>query len=171
MSAYGLDDTRDPAELHTHPVSRLTGSSTSKDYYPAILRSYGLIARAKNADTLSDVDKLDVIKGQLAAGRPVILSVANSFSRETGAHSPLKGLVASHWISLWGYDDTRRVFHTYDPLVSPSLSDPDAPIGNKDRSYETVLRIWSGSQLSRRLLGTFAWIFIADPLDVRRSGL
>jgi len=166
LMAYGLDDTETPAELHTHPLSRLTGSSVSRDYYPSILRSYGLVARAQNADRGDAAFKLEVLKRELAAGRPVILSVANAFSRRTGAASPLKSLVASHWISVWGYDDARAAFHVYDPLVAADQADVNAPIGNTVRPYEVVLQIWTGSHLSRRLLGRYAWIFVADP---RRS--
>lgn len=163
LAAYGLDDTELPADLHTHPISRLTGSSVSRDYYPGILRSYGLVSRAKNADRGDDAFRIETLKGELAAGRPLILSVANAFSRSTGGASPLKALVASHWISLWGYDDARGVFHTYDPLVSADQADAGAPIGNKDRAYDVILRIWPGSHLSRRLLGSYAWIHVADP--------
>lgn len=161
LSAYGLnDDVREPWELHTATLSRISGSSTSLDYYPSILRSYGLIARARNADGLAADEKIALLKGLLVAGNPVILSVASHFNRETGDFQTLKGKVASHWISLWGWDDGAGVFHTYDSLVSKELSDADAPIGNKSRSYETVLRIWPGSLLSRLMLGRYSYILI-----------
>ena len=161
LAAYELDDTEVPADLHTHPLSRLTGSAVSRDYYPSILRSYGLIARARNADRLSPRERIDVLKKELRAGRPLILSVANAWARDTGAPSPLKRLVASHWISLWGFNDD--AFFTYDPLVGQSLTDIALPIGNKSRSASEILDIWRGSLLSRHLLGSCSWIHIHDP--------
>ncbi len=157
LNAYGLPNVSEPWELHTSRISLKTGSSISKDYYPAILRSYGLDARCRSANGLSDEEKLNLLKGLLAAGSPVILSVGNFFSRETGEWNPVKGIIGSHWISLWGYDDKEGVFYVYDSLVSKKLSD-DVPIGNKKRPYRTILRIWPGSIFSRLLLGTYSYI-------------
>lgn len=162
LSAYGVDDTDDPVDLHTHPLSRLTGSSTSMDYYPGILRSYGLVARARTAHRLPDDEKIELLKGILRNGSPIILSVANHFHRRTGRWQPLKGLVASHWVSLWGYDDGEKVFYTYDSLVGPELAD-EVPVGNKKRSYSTLLQVWPGSMLSRMLLGQCSYIYVEPP--------
>lgn len=161
LNAFGRDPGREPWELHTSVLSRLTGSATSIDYYPAILRSFGVDAEAKNADALPHPDKIDLLRSLLAAGNPVILSIGNHFDRNDGHWRPWRGKVFSHWISVWGYDHAQRVFHTYDPLAH--VDDADAPIGNKARTYETLLRIWPGSLPSRRLLGRYAYIDVRGP--------
>jgi hypothetical protein len=165
LSAYGLDDVGHAAELHTHPISRMSGSSTSIDYYPGILRSYGLIARAKNA-TGTDDEKLDTLKSLLAAGNPVIISVANHFDRKTQDWAPLKGLFFSHWLSLWGYDDDEQIFYSYDSLLGPDQIDRDIPAGNKKRDYRTLLKIWTGSYPARAFFGPNSYILIRRASDV-----
>lgn len=162
LHAYGLGDSRDPGDLHTSRLAVWSGSSISKDYYPAILRAHGLEARAGSAAGLPDDEKIRLLKGLLAGGAPVILSVRNYFHRVTGRPREIKGRLLSHWISLWGYDDAEGAFYAYDTLVPPNLYDA-LPVGNKKRSYGTLLDIWPGSIFSRLVLGTYSYIEITPP--------
>jgi hypothetical protein len=162
LQAYGLNDVAEPWDLHTSFLSRMQGSATSRDYYPGILRSFGLVARSRSAESLRAQEKILLLKRLLAEGNPVILSVGSYFDKQTARFQPLKGLVASHWISLWGYDDEQQSFYVYDSLVTPQNAD-DVAIGNKARSFDTVLRIWPGSLPSRVLLGQYSYIHIRRP--------
>jgi hypothetical protein len=159
LSAYGFNEIQDPSILHTNPLLRLLGFTSSIDYYPAILRSYGLDAQAKTAERLSSDEKLDLLKGLLAAGNPVILSVGNFFSRGSGEWLPIKGTFMSHWISLWGYDDAKKVFYVFDSQVPQELCE-DVPIGNKTRPYSVIPRIWRGAITSSWVLGNCTYIEI-----------
>jgi hypothetical protein len=170
LSAFGFNEIRDPSDLHTSRMLQLVGFTTSLDYYPAILRSYGLEAQAKTAEKLPAQEKLVLLKTLLSAGNPVILSVGNFFSRENGRWLPLKGRLMSHWVSLWGYDDAEGVFYLYDSQVRKEFYD-DVPIGNKKRSYETMLRIWRGAITSSWVLGNCSYIEIKRFQGLREDAL
>jgi len=167
LSAFGLDHSDHASELHIHPLSKYTGSAVSADYYPSILRMHGLSAKAASASNLSDSQRLNLIKSEIDRGCPVIVQVANHFDRQSGAWDPFKGIIASHWFSIWGYNDDEACFYTYDSLISEKLVDGDVPVGNKRRSFSTFLQIWVGSQLSRRVFGTHSWIQVERPESKR----
>lgn len=65
-----------------------------------------------------------------------------------GGYSKLQAALVGHWITLWGYDDKKKVFYVYDSAASRKLYD-DVPIGNKKRSYKQILRDWKGADLAK----------------------
>ena len=77
--------------------------------------------------------------------------------RQNGSYSSLRAKLVLHWITLWGYDDSKGVFYVYDSAVPKSLYDKDIPIGNKKREYEKVVRDWGAGFIS---FGFWRYLYI-----------
>lgn len=50
LSAFGLDDGRHPKMYHPGWFGRVTGLTLNSQYWPRVIRSYGLKAQSKSAD-------------------------------------------------------------------------------------------------------------------------
>ena len=59
-----------------------------------------------------------------------------------GKFNLLQALIIGHWVSLWGFDDKKKVFYLYDSAVPLKEWKKNLPIGNVIRSYDNVLRDW-----------------------------
>ena len=106
------------------------------------LKHYGFDAPTNRVNKFSNDNKIKAIKKEVDKNHPVILLIGNGYS-PTGKYSKLRMNFLSHWISIWGYDDKKKVFFIYDSYVDPTCYDK-IPVGNIKRTYEQVLRDWKG---------------------------
>lgn len=141
LSAYGKDTRTDPRQYHLNWFGRITGSTLSRSYWARALSTWGLSAHVANAGTLSREDRVQFLKQLLLHGSPVMLLIGNGYL-PSGRYMPLLGKMISHWITLWGYDDSKGVFYVYDSCVPQQRHDQDVPVGNARRTYTEVLRDW-----------------------------
>jgi len=58
-------------------------------------------------------------------------------------YNPIIGRIIPHWITLWGYDNTKNVFYVYDSGLPVRHWDKSLPIGNTARTYTEILRDWN----------------------------
>ena len=154
LSAYGLDKNKNPEDYHPNILGKLTGT-TLPWTIPQVLRNYGLNAEIKLAQG-SIFDKINLLKNILQKNIPVILMIGNGYS-QNGNYSSLRAKLVLHWITLWGYDDSKGVFYVYDSAVPTNLYDKEIPIGNKKREYERVIRDWGAGFIS---FGFWKYLYI-----------
>jgi len=121
-----------------------------------VFKKYGIDAGIKSSEGLSDNGKIDLLKRLLSEDKPVMLLVGNGYWR--GKYSKLRSRLIWHWITLWGYDDLKKIFYVYDSAVPKNLYD-DIPVGNKMRNYSDIIRDWKSSYFPG-LLGRCVYIFI-----------
>lgn len=141
LSAYHLDDGRRPEKYLPFKIKSL-GFTTPK-LLQETLKEYRFYVPIKRANKLSDDKKVEEIKKCLDRNHPVILLIGNGYS-PTGKFSELRMNCLSHWITVWGYDNEKKVFFIYDSYVDKNSYDK-IPVGNVKRTYEQVLRDWKGT--------------------------
>ena len=146
LSAYGLDDNRDPKEYL--PFLWKSLGFTTPNVIQNVLRGYGIRSQIIIISNLPDNKKLEIIKKELDKNHPVILLIGNGYSKE-GKYSWLKQKLAGHWISVWGYDNKKKLFYIYD---SYSHKKNIPPIGNVKRTYSQLLRDWKGAIYTKSYL-------------------
>lgn len=142
LSSYNLDDKGDPREYHSNPVSRLTSVTWGRNYYIDILTSYGIDSKMGFAEHISENKKLDLLKELLSNNTPVMIRIGNGYL-SSGKYDQIMGKLMPHWITLWGYDDEKRIFYVYDSGLTEKVWNKSLPIGNTTRSYSEMLRDWS----------------------------
>lgn len=143
LSAYERDDRENPREYHLHWFGRLTGYTLGAAYWPEVLRSHGLRAKEKFAHRLTDTNRLSLLKELLSQNQPVMVRIGNGYL-PNGKYNWILGRIVGHWITLWGYDDSRHVFYVYDSCVPVTRHDQNIPAGNTTRTYSQMLRDWRG---------------------------
>lgn len=143
LSAYGKDVKGNPKDYHHSWIGRLTGSTFGLQPIVTILHNYGVAAKAKHAHSLSSREKLHVLKVALAKGRPVMVRIGNGYL-PSGRYNSILGKLVGHWITIWGFNEDERIFYMYDSCV-PKERYESIPIGNVKRSYDELLRDWSGT--------------------------
>ncbi len=159
LSSLEKDDKARPEDYHVSHFGRLLGFALPTTL-SKILAAHDVPASVKNADELPDEQKLEIIKNQLRSGRPAMIRIGNGYSRKTGKWHWLQYIIMGHWITVWGFDDTERVFFVYDPAVPDALDDRGVPIGNKRRTYKEMLRDWSWNGIQLIALKRFLYIKI-----------
>lgn len=92
-----------------------------------VLKKYKLKYTILKARTLSDIDKLLLLKSCLKDG-PVILLVAN-WQTKRRWFSRWRAMVHRHYVTLWWYDDKFKCFYVYD--------------SNTKRKTETTVMKWT----------------------------
>jgi hypothetical protein len=147
LSAYGKDDGRTPKFYNPWWAGKITGLATP-DTWVRTLRAHGLAAQRGSAARIAPGERVALLQRLLDSNNAIMLRIGNGYL-QNGGYSPLRGKLIGHWVTVWGYDDDRRVFYTYDPRVKPELRDRDLPVGNVARSFEETLRDWRG--------GFFLW--------------
>ena len=145
LSAYNLDDGRCPKEYLPLLIKSL-GFTLPGDF-KKVLQKYGLKVSIQRANKFSNTEKLELLKKELNRNHPVVISIGNGYS-PPGKYSSLRRHLIAHWISIWGYDDNKKVFYIYDSYADPKSYD-EVPIGNVKRSYDQILRDWRGSIYTR----------------------
>jgi hypothetical protein len=155
LSAYGLDDKKSPKEYHANPVMRFLGAATVKDLVKEIEKK-GLTVTKENVHRKKDEEKLNAIKNLLKKDIPVIIPISGGYNHN-GEYSKLAGTFLGHYISIWGFDDEKKVFYIYDSYIRGN--EDTLPIGNVERSYKDLLRDWKGP-LHHKLLG-YDYLYLA----------
>lgn len=152
LSAYGLDHKEDPREYHSNLFGRLTSITFGRNYYKDILESYGMDSEMRFAENLKDEARLDLLKELLSKDKPVMIRIGNGYFK-SNKYNPILGKLIPHLITLWGYDDEKRIFYVYDSGLTPDLYDKNIPIGNTKRTYEEMLRDWNFGKIQ-----PWAWV-------------
>lgn len=142
LSSFGLDKKGHPKEYHPNWFGRLTGWTLGRQYWVKILKFHGIDSEIDSADNFSDEEKINLLKTLLSKDTPVMIRIGNGYyhSRE---YSPVLGRIVPHWITLWGYDDTKQLFYIYDSGMLKRHWDQDIPIGNTTRIYREILKDWN----------------------------
>lgn len=156
LSAFGKDVQSDPEDYHPHFLGRLTGSTFGSDYWPKILRHYGVKAEFRSAKNLSTGQKIDLLNNLLSGDTPVMIRIGNGYFNSK-KYNPIIGRLIGHWITLWGYDDNLKVFYVYDSGLPKNLYDL-VSIGNTKRTYDEILRDWNFGQWQ-----FWSWYVSPDP--------
>lgn len=143
LSAYGKDDKRSPEEYHTGWFSRnfFISFVIGKKYYENIFRSYGLQVETNSAAHLTDGEKIIFLETVLAANNLVMIRIGNGYA--TNIYHTILGKLIPHWITLWGYDSTKKVFYIYDSALARKYWDTAIPVGNTVRTFQEILRDWN----------------------------
>ena len=140
LSAYGLDTKTHPKYYHTNLIGRFTGTTLGRQYYRNILNIHGVDAETKTAEGLTDEARIHLLKKLLSKNTPVMLRIGNGYASDT--YNPLLGRIIGHWITLWGYDDSKKLFYIYDSGLPEKHWDKNFQIGNTTRTYKEILRDW-----------------------------
>ena len=77
-----------------------------------VLKKYGLNYTILNARKLNDNERLFLLKQNLKDG-PIILLIAN-WQTKKKRFSRWKALTHRHYVTLWWYNDRKKVFFVYD---------------------------------------------------------
>lgn len=143
LSTYGKDDKTYPKDYHTNWIGKnLFSFATGDDYYDKIFASYGIKSKTKSAENLSNQERIDLLKSLLSKNTPVMIRIGNGYYK-SNKYNPILGKLVPHCITLWGYDDKRKIFYVYDSGMLKEHWIKDIPIGNTVRTYEEVLRDWN----------------------------
>lgn len=142
LSAYSKDVKDHPKEYHSNWIGRHFFSfATGKYYYDNIFVSYGIKTKTQSAEHLSSQEKLNLLRTLLSKSTPVMIRIGNGYL--TDKYNPILGPLIPHWITLWGYDDNKRIFYVYDSGLPVKHWDKSLPIGNTTRTYNEMLRDWN----------------------------
>lgn len=142
LSAYGKDDKKHPEEYHTNWIGKnLFSLATGEKYYDNILASYGIKSETKSAESLSDLERTELLRNLLSKNTPVMIRIGNGYL--TDKYNPVIGKLMPHWITLWGYDDHKGLFYVYDSGLPQEYWHKTIPIGNTIRTYDEILRDWN----------------------------
>lgn len=142
LSAFGLDSRGHPKEYHANWFCRLTGATLGKQYWVNILKSYDVDSKIDSADDLSDEERLNLLKNLLSKDMPVMIRIGNGYFHSKG-YNPILGKIVGHWITLWGYNDQKKIFYVYDSGLLKKHWDKELPTGNTTRTYQELLRDWN----------------------------
>ena len=146
LSAYKLDDGRKPNE-YLPSLKKSLGFTTPK-IIQRVLKTYRINSQIKNADKLSDKEKIELIKNEINKNHPVVLLIGNGYSKK-GKYSWLQQQLIAHWISVWGYNNRKELFYIYDSYAHRKKN---ISIGNVQRTYQQLLRDWKGAFYTRKYL-------------------
>ncbi len=149
LEAYGKVDKKNPEDYHLSLWRKISGL-TSAYTWQKVLKNYGLNAEVGDAESLISTERINFLKELLFSDNSIMVRIGNGYL-PSGKYSRILGLILGHWITVWGYDDQKQVFYVYDSAVAPALYDENIPTGNKQRTYQEMLRDWRG--------GLFPWPF------------
>ena len=141
LSAYGKDSKNDPRDYLPNFLAKYTGINLWPALWPKVLNSYGVPAERSSAKNLSDVQRLELLKKSIDDDKIVMLRIGNGFSK-SGNYNAFVAFFMGHWITLWGYDNEKKIFYVYDSYVALSKHNKVIPIGNITRTFTEVIRDW-----------------------------
>ena len=142
LGAYGKDDKGHPKEYHTNWIGQnLFSFSTGIKYYDKIFASYGIKSKTQSAEDLSNQEKVELLKTLLSKDTPIMIRIGNGYLGH--GYNPIVGMLTPHWITLWGYDDSKKIFYVYDSALPINYWDKSLPLGNTTRTYKEILRDWN----------------------------
>lgn len=103
-----------------------------------VLRQHWLSARRIHCGWINKEKKLERLKSMLHKW-PVILLIAHAYS-STRTFSFRRAFMLQHYITLWWYDDEKRIFYVYDSNTEKSHHRWDTlPVGNIILDYNKLL--------------------------------
>lgn len=120
---------------------RLFGYSLLRDIR-GLLDAHGLEPVVRSAGSLSDDEKLRVLRHALDAGLPVILAIGNGHLRR-GVDRAWARRLFGHYLTIYGYERGNETFFVYDSYLDGEPEHP-LPVGNETRSADVLLRDWKG---------------------------
>lgn len=120
---------------------RLVGYSFLRDLQ-RLLEVHGLQTRIGHAGSLDDRAKISLLQQHLRRGHPVIVAIGNGHL-DRDRYAPWARLLLGHYLTVYGYDPRWRVFYVYDSYLPGSPPQP-LPAGNDLRTYDELLRDWTG---------------------------
>jgi len=140
LESFGLDNKNRPQDYHDTWFYRLTGIANLNKLME-LFHTYEVPATLGVKKGLSDEQKLLFLKEKLSEDKPLMMRIGNGY-RRNGKYSEVRSHIPGHWITLWGYDDSEKIFYIYDSCIPISRHMKNIPIGNTKRSYVNVLRDW-----------------------------
>ena len=142
LSAYNKDDKQHPKEYQTNWIGKnLFSFATGIKYYDKIFASYGITSETQSAENLSDREGVELLKTLLSRDTPTMIRIGNGYLGD--GYNPVIGRLTPHWITLWGYDDSKKIFYVYDSALAIKYWDKTLLTGNTTRTYQEILRDWN----------------------------
>lgn len=146
LSSYGKNNRRHPKEYHTNWIGKnLFSFATGIKYYDKIFTSYGIKSQTQSAENLPDPEKIELLKTLLSKDTPVMVRIGNGYLGH--GYNPILGMLVPHWITLWGYDDSKKIFYVYDSGLPIKYWDKFLPVGNTTRTFNQIIRDWNFGRL------------------------
>ena len=106
-----------------------------------VLRHHWLPVQKVYCRWMKKTDKIKKLQTLLRKG-PVILLISHAYSN-TRDFSFRRAFTLQHYITLWWYDDEKRIFYVYDSNTKKSHhSGETLPVGNIILEYDRLLRYW-----------------------------
>lgn len=131
-----------------------------------LMEAHGLAAPVRHAGRLNRDLKVRVPKSHVDAGNPVVVAIGNGHLRR-GRYVWWARLLLGHYLTVYGYDDARRVFYVYDSYLRGRPPAP-LPAGNETRSYAEMLRDWKGPIYYRLIGRNHAYLPVSRRGDAAR---
>jgi len=118
-----------------------------------VLKKYGLNYKILNARKLNDDERLFLLKQNLKDG-PIILLIANGQTKKK-RFSRSKALTHWHYVSLWWYNDKKKVFYVYDSNTKRKTQHNEKP-WILEVPYKYILKEWR-IWVSRVIFSSYAF--------------
>ncbi len=144
LSALGLAYKDKPEKYPKNLIEKALGA-TMPSSIPKLLAQVGINSEVRSAWDLDNQGRLEVIKREIDKGHPVILLVRSPGRYGESLYGKARRNWMGHWISIWGYDDEKKIFYVYDSAKQDSSG--TLPIGNAQRTFEELSRDWRGPSL------------------------
>ncbi len=121
-----------------------------------VLKQHGLSSKRIHCRWMKREKKFDRLKTLLQKW-PVILLISHAYS-STRIFSFRRAFTLQHYITLWWYDDEKRIFYVYDSNTEKTHHKGDTlPVGNIILEYDRLLRY---RRLGGRWLYRDFWIAV-----------
>lgn len=141
LEAYDKNGNLKPTDYHSHWFGKLTGLTLGKHYYERMLEKNGVKATTQSLGSTTNDIKLTTLKNILKRDSPVMLRIGNGY--QFGTYNRALGIIQGHWITLWGFDDSKQIFYVYDSALKEKYRSKNLPIGNTTRTFQEILRDWN----------------------------
>jgi len=103
-----------------------------------ILKKYWINANRGFCKLKSMVQKIDFLKNHLH-NWPMIVIIAHGYNKKTNFNI-LQSIFKQHIISIWWYDDEKKIFYCYDSHTD--RVEKDLPVWNIEIDYEDLVSYW-----------------------------
>lgn len=155
LSSYGYDIGEDPNAYHPNKFAKITGW-TLPGMLKRILNKNGLPVEIKFTRASAE-EKIHLLKSLVQEGQPIVLMIGSISPKKIATFPPwaqfvprVLSKIVLHWITIWGFDDERRVFYVYDSSVPVGKAD-SVPIGNRAITYKKTVTSWNAGLLTGTL--------------------
>lgn len=155
LESFGKRVPPDPIELYPY-FSRILhwGLPSAPVHWQHLFGRSGLVAQVHQLSSRSQTENVEVMKGYLRRGIPLMVRIGNGYL-PNGRYAASLSWLIGHWVTVWGFDDKRECFYVYDSCVPSNRLDRSIPVGNVVRTYQDMLRDASRGGLPRRWRNTF----------------